>query len=99
MKEVLLWSAAEKAGWGPRKSRGPDSQAGSVCGCLFARVYLRTCDETHSTSHQMEPSITVGVENPQTLSQSRTVLELNAFHSDVLQTDGRKILFDETTHF
>lgn len=55
VKEVLLWSAAATSGWGPRKSRGPDSQAESVCVCAFVSMFVfRTyvTDGTHGESHQ-----------------------------------------------
>ena len=50
VKEVLSWSARAKAGWGPRKSRGPNSQAAklweSVVVCLFVCMYVQhTCTE------------------------------------------------------
>lgn len=47
VKEVLLWSAAAKSGWGPRKSRGPDSQAESEW--VFVCMYEFRRDVTEHT--------------------------------------------------
>lgn len=46
VKEVLLWSAAATSGWGPRKSRGPNSQAESVW--VFVSMYVF---RTYVTKH------------------------------------------------